>query len=70
VQANNLTELKNFLDEKVIQFNNPDFIKDDPICIPHLFSRKQDIEIAGFFAAVFAWESAKRSSIKVNCSCN
>jgi uncharacterized protein (TIGR02757 family) len=55
VQANNLTELKNFLDEKVIQFNNPDFIKDDPICIPHLFSRKQDIEIAGFFAAVFAW---------------
>lgn len=55
MQANNLTELKNFLDEKVIQFNNPDFIKDDPICIPHLFSRKQDIEIAGFFAAVFAW---------------
>lgn len=55
MQANNLTELKNFLDEKVIQFDNPDFIKDDPICIPHLFSRKQDIEIAGFFAAVFAW---------------
>ncbi|HEY9363221.1 MAG TPA: TIGR02757 family protein [Chitinophagaceae bacterium] len=47
--------LKQFLDKKVIQFNNPSFIKDDPVCIPHLFSKKQDIEIAGFFAATFAW---------------
>lgn len=38
-----------------MQFNNPGFIKDDPVCIPHLFSKKQDIEIAGFFAATFAW---------------
>ena len=49
------TDLKKFLDKKVIEFNNPSFIKDDPVCIPHLFSRKQDIEIAGFFAAIFAW---------------
>jgi uncharacterized protein (TIGR02757 family) len=55
VENKNLTELKNFLDKKVTQFNNRDFIKDDPVCIPHLFSKKQDIEIAGFFAAVFAW---------------
>ena len=55
MENKNLTELKNFLDKKVIQFNNRDFIKDDPVCIPHLFSKKQDIEIAGFFAAVFAW---------------
>src|SRR6185312_8520663 len=47
--------LKEFLDRKVIEFNNPAFIKDDPVCIPHLFSKKQDIEIAGFFAAIFAW---------------
>ena len=47
--------LKKFLDQKVIQFNNPSFIKDDPVCIPHLFSKKQDIEIAGFFAAIFSW---------------
>lgn len=47
--------LKNFLDKKVNEFNNTSFIKDDPICIPHLFSKKQDIEIAGFFAATFAW---------------
>ncbi|MEO6188187.1 MAG: TIGR02757 family protein [Ginsengibacter sp.] len=48
-------ELKRFLDNKVIQFNNPSFIREDPVCIPHLFSKKQDIEIAGFFAAIFAW---------------
>jgi len=48
-------DLKKFLDQKVIQFNNPSFINEDPVCIPHLFSKKQDIEIAGFFAAIFAW---------------
>lgn len=47
--------LKAFLDKKVEQYNQPAFIKDDPISIPHLFTKKQDIEIAGFFAAVFAW---------------
>ena len=51
--------LKKYLDRKVIEFNNPSFIKDDPICIPHLFSLKQDIEIAGFFAAIFAWGTRK-----------
>lgn len=55
MEKKNLKNLKIFLDKKVIQFNNPSFIKDDPVCIPHLFSKKQDIEIAGFFAAVFAW---------------
>jgi uncharacterized protein (TIGR02757 family) len=47
--------LKEFLDSKVKEYNKPTFIKDDPISIPHLFIKKQDIEIAGFFAAVFAW---------------
>lgn len=54
-KTNSETDLKKFLDQKVIQFNNPSFIKEDPVCIPHLFSKKQDIEIAGFFAAIFAW---------------
>ena len=48
-------DLKHFLDKKVEQYNQPLFIKNDPISIPHLFSKKQDIEIAGFFAAIFAW---------------
>jgi uncharacterized protein (TIGR02757 family) len=51
----NQKALKEFLDSKVEQYNQPSFIKDDPICIPRLFSKKQDIEIAGFFAAIFAW---------------
>ena len=51
----NKTSLKDFLDKKVDEYNQPFFIQDDPICIPHLFSKKQDIEIAGFFSAVFAW---------------
>jgi len=48
-------DLKEFLDSKVDEYNQPSFIKDDPISVPHLFSKKQDIEIAGFFAATFAW---------------
>jgi uncharacterized protein (TIGR02757 family) len=48
-------KLKEFLDRKVDEHNQPSFIKDDPISIPHRFSKKQDIEIAGFFASIFAW---------------
>jgi uncharacterized protein (TIGR02757 family) len=54
-KTNSHNDLKKFLDQKVNQFNNPSFIKQDPVCIPHLFSKKQDIEIAGFFAAIFSW---------------
>lgn len=46
---------KRFLDGKVDEYNRLSFIEHDPVCIPHLFSKKQDIEIAGFFAAIFAW---------------
>ena len=48
-------KLKDFLDRKVDEYNQPSFIAPDPISIPHLFSKKQDIEIAGFFASIFAW---------------
>jgi uncharacterized protein (TIGR02757 family) len=51
----NIPSLKVFFDSKVAVYNQVSFIKDDPICIPHLFSKKQDIEIAGFFASIFAW---------------
>ncbi|GAB3549208.1 TIGR02757 family protein [Spirosoma fluminis] len=47
--------LKDFLDHKADQYNRPFFIERDPISIPHQFSRKQDIEIMGFWAAVLAW---------------
>ena len=48
-------KLKDFLNKKVDEYDQPLFIKADPICIPHSFTKKQDIEIAGFFAAIFAW---------------
>jgi uncharacterized protein (TIGR02757 family) len=48
-------KLIDFLNKKVDEYNQPFFIEADPICVPHLFSNKQDIEIAGFFAAIFAW---------------
>src|SRR5438309_9948864 len=50
-----MNRLKEFLDRKVDKYNVPAFIGPDPISIPHLFSKKQDMEIAGFFAAIFAW---------------
>lgn len=59
-------ELKEFLDVKVAQYNRPDFIQNDPICIPHRFSKKQDIEIAAFFAAILAWGQRKTIINKCN----
>lgn len=52
-------QVKDFLDKKTDEFNRPSFIKDDPISIPHLFTKKQDIEIAGFFASIFSWGNRK-----------
>lgn len=53
------TGLKKLLDEKYIQYNHPSFIADDPVNIPHRFTKKQDIEIAGFFASILAWGTRK-----------
>ena len=47
--------IKKILDQKVKQYNQKSFIVKDPICIPHLYQKQQDIEIAAFFAAIFAW---------------
>lgn len=51
----NQNNLKKFLDKKVDEYNQPFFISADPVSIPHQFSKKQDIEIAAFFAAIFSW---------------
>lgn len=50
-----LAQMKDFLDEKVDQYNRKNFIDDDPISIPHQFTLKQDIEIMGFWSAILAW---------------
>lgn len=52
-------ELFDFLEEKVDLYNNPNFIESDPIQIPYLFHRKEDVEIAGFLAASIAWGNRK-----------
>lgn len=58
-------ELHTLLEEKTKQYNQPFFIEDDPISIPHQFTKKQDIEISGFIAATLAW--GQRVTIMNNC---
>lgn len=53
------SELKEFLNTKVEQYNNTTFIESDPIQIPHQFSKKEDIEISGFLTATIAWGNRK-----------
>lgn len=55
----NQSELKDFLEQKVLQYNTLDFIDSDPVQIPHLFTQKEDIEIAGFLGATIAWGNRK-----------
>lgn len=55
----NAIALKEFLDAKVKEYNQPGFIDFDPVCIPHMFSKQQDIEISGLWAAVLAWGQRK-----------
>lgn len=55
----NFSELKDFLDEKADIYNNTEFIQNDPVQIPHRFSLKQDVEIAGFLAATISWGNRK-----------
>lgn len=61
----NPIDLKEFLDKKVSIYNCADFVAKDPICIPHLFKKKEDIEIMGFFASIFAW--GQRNTIINKC---
>ncbi|MCF8223507.1 MAG: TIGR02757 family protein [Bacteroidales bacterium] len=51
----NMEQLREFLDEKVRQYNTPSFIELDPIQIPHMYSSKEDIEVSGFLAATISW---------------
>ncbi|MBT8281782.1 MAG: TIGR02757 family protein [Muriicola sp.] len=51
--------LRDFLDQKVKEYNRPEFLTSDPIQIPHAFTRKEDIEISGFLTATIAWGNRK-----------
>ncbi len=64
----NIEQLKELLEQKYRQFNTWDFIKDDPIQIPHKFKKKEDIEIAAFLSAMIAWGNRKmiiRNALKM-----
>ncbi|WP_163325011.1 TIGR02757 family protein [Draconibacterium mangrovi] len=50
-----IADLKDFLDEKVEKYNQPEFIETDPIQVPKQFAEKENIEVAGFLAATIAW---------------
>lgn len=52
-------EIISFLNEKVNQYNRPSFVENDPISVPHRYSLKEDIEIAGFLAATISWGNRK-----------
>jgi len=61
-----MRDLKAFLDEKVELYNRPQFIADDPIQIPHRFTKLQDVEIMGFWTAILAWGQRKTIINKAN----
>ena len=52
-------EIISFLNYKSNQYNNIKFIETDPIQIPHLFNKKEDIEISGFLTSTIAWGNRK-----------
>ncbi|WP_417291237.1 TIGR02757 family protein [Corallibacter sp.] len=59
MKTESILEIKDFLDTKVIEYNNPKFIESDPIQIPHQFSIKEDIEVSSFLVATIAWGNRK-----------
>ncbi len=48
-------QLKDFLDKEAERYNRAEFIKEDPVSVPHLFTKKEDVEIAGFLTALISW---------------
>ena len=56
-----IDDLKSFLDFKSKYYNNPEFIREDPIQIPKLYTRKEDIEIMSLLMATISW--GNRTSI-------
>ncbi|GGF22085.1 TIGR02757 family protein [Hymenobacter cavernae] len=55
----NTAQLRKFLDDHYDRYDQPAFIANDPINIPHRFTQRQDVEISGLFAALLAWGQRK-----------
>ena len=56
---NSEKDLKEFLEEKYLQYNNKTFVQFDPIKIPHSFTKKEDIEISAFLTSIISWGNRK-----------
>ena len=56
---NSEKDLKEFLEEKYLKYNNKNFIEFDPIKIPHSFTKKEDIEISAFLTSIISWGKRK-----------
>jgi hypothetical protein len=52
-------DIRGFLEEKTDKYNHPEFIEEDPIQVPHLFTKPENLEIAGFLTATIAWRQRK-----------
>ena len=61
-----LSTVRQFLEEKVMMYNRSEFIRNDPILVPHQFQRRENIEIAAFLTATIAW--GRRDAIIRNAS--
>lgn len=60
------SQLEIYLNQCVEQFNRPAFIPEDPISIPHQFTKLQNIEIMGFWVSMLAWGQRKTIINKAN----
>ncbi|MEP7195080.1 MAG: TIGR02757 family protein [Saprospiraceae bacterium] len=54
-----MNKLRDHLEYYAEKYNRKEFIEDDPISIPHRFSKIQDIEISAFWTAILAWGNRK-----------
>jgi len=54
-----IEQIKDFLEEKYIQYNTPEYINSDPIQVPHQFTKKENIELSAFLTASIAWGNRK-----------
>jgi len=66
IKSTDRSQIKKYLDSRIRQYNRLDFLDTDPVQIPHRFSRKEDIEIAGFLTATISW--GQRKSIIKNAN--
>lgn len=51
--------IKDYLDYLSEKYETPNFIEEDPINFPHRYTKREDIEIAGFLASIIAWGNRK-----------